>query len=98
MHPKNTTLIDKKALLEMIPLAERAIDRLEKEGEFPRRMALPTTRLLGIWPRSRRGLNRAEAAKLIGRGPELWRLTYGLRSEANRAHWTSRGIGGRPHE
>lgn len=42
-------------------------------------------------------MNRAEVAKLIGRGPELWRLTYGLRSEANRAHWTSRGIGGVAH-
>ena len=61
MHPKNTTLTDKKALLEMIPLAERAIDRLEKEGEFPRRMALTNYKVawdlaeVEAWIESRRG-------------------------------------------
>ncbi|AQT88155.1 TPA: AlpA family phage regulatory protein [Enterobacter kobei] len=61
MHHQNKTLIDKKALLEMIPLAERAIDRLEKEGQFPRRMALTNYKVawdlaeVEAWIESRRG-------------------------------------------
>lgn len=34
------TLINKKKLLEMIPLSERAIYDIEKRGEFPKRIAL----------------------------------------------------------
>ena len=34
------TLINRKKLLEMIPLAERTIYNLEQRGEFPRRIAL----------------------------------------------------------
>ncbi|CAE6695541.1 hypothetical protein R75465_00218 [Paraburkholderia aspalathi] len=61
MHQKNIKLIDKKALLAMIPLAERAIDRLEKEGRFPRRMALTNYKVawdlaeVEAWIESRRG-------------------------------------------
>ena len=61
MHHQNKTLIDKKALLEMIPLAERAIYRLEKEGQFPRRMALTNYKVawdlaeVEAWIESRRG-------------------------------------------
>ena len=34
------TLINRKRLLAMIPLAERTIYNLEQRGEFPRRIAL----------------------------------------------------------
>ena len=34
------TLINRKTLLAMIPLSDRAIFNLEKRGEFPRRIAL----------------------------------------------------------
>lgn len=36
----NKTLINRKVLLEMIPLSSRTIYNLEKRGEFPRRIAL----------------------------------------------------------
>ncbi|MBN8768760.1 MAG: AlpA family phage regulatory protein [Stenotrophomonas nitritireducens] len=36
----NKTLINRKKLLAMIPLAERTIYNLEQRGEFPRRIAL----------------------------------------------------------
>ncbi|HEX7854841.1 MAG TPA: AlpA family phage regulatory protein [Sphingobium sp.] len=35
-----TTLIDRKKLHAMIPLAERTIYNMEQRGEFPRRIAL----------------------------------------------------------
>ena len=38
--PKIPTLINKKKLLSMIPLSDRAILDMEKRGEFPRRIAL----------------------------------------------------------
>lgn len=34
------TLINRKTLLQMIPLCDRAIYNLEQRGEFPRRIAL----------------------------------------------------------
>ena len=34
------TLINRKMLLAMIPLSERAIFNMEKRGDFPRRIAL----------------------------------------------------------
>lgn len=34
------TLINRKKLLAMIPLSERAIYNMEQRGEFPRRIAL----------------------------------------------------------
>lgn len=34
------TLINRKALLEMIPLSARTIYNLEQRGEFPRRIVL----------------------------------------------------------
>lgn len=34
------TLINRKKLLEMIPLSTRTIYNLEKRGDFPRRIAL----------------------------------------------------------
>lgn len=37
---KNKTLINRKKLLEMIPLSERTIFNMEQRGEFPRRIAL----------------------------------------------------------
>ncbi|MCY0799882.1 AlpA family phage regulatory protein [Providencia rettgeri] len=36
----NKTLINRKVLLEMIPLSSRTIYNLEKRGEFSRRIAL----------------------------------------------------------
>jgi len=36
----NKTLINRKVLLEIIPLSSRTIYNLEKRGEFPRRIAL----------------------------------------------------------
>jgi prophage regulatory protein len=35
-----TTLINKRTLLAMIPLSEKAIYNMEQRGEFPRRIAL----------------------------------------------------------
>ncbi|AOJ09620.1 helix-turn-helix transcriptional regulator [Burkholderia mayonis] len=35
-----TVLINRKRLLEMIPLCERTILNLEKDGKFPRRIVL----------------------------------------------------------
>ena len=37
---KNKTLIDRKKLQAMIPLAERTIFNMEQRGEFPRRIVL----------------------------------------------------------
>ncbi|WP_041852988.1 helix-turn-helix transcriptional regulator [Vibrio antiquarius] len=37
---EHKTLINRKALLEMIPLSDRTIYNLEKRGEFPRRIVL----------------------------------------------------------
>ncbi|WP_329604355.1 helix-turn-helix transcriptional regulator [Undibacterium griseum] len=37
---KTKTLINRKSLLAMIPLAERTIFNMEQRGEFPRRIAL----------------------------------------------------------
>ncbi|MFA2151005.1 helix-turn-helix transcriptional regulator [Escherichia coli] len=36
----HSTLINRKTLLEMIPLSARTIYKLEQRGEFPRRIAL----------------------------------------------------------
>ncbi|MCL6334937.1 AlpA family phage regulatory protein [Pectobacterium versatile] len=36
----NSTLINRKTLLKMIPLSARTIYNLELRGEFPRRIAL----------------------------------------------------------
>ncbi|PHP91433.1 transcriptional regulator [Pantoea agglomerans] len=36
----NSTLINRKTLLKMIPLSARTIYNLEQRGEFPRRIAL----------------------------------------------------------
>ena len=35
-----TTLINRKTLLAMIPLADRTIYNMEKRGDFPRRIVL----------------------------------------------------------
>ena len=40
IEAKNKTLINRKKLLAMIPLAERTIYNMEQRGEFPRRIAL----------------------------------------------------------
>lgn len=37
---RGRTLINRKKLLAMIPLAERTIFNMERRGEFPRRIAL----------------------------------------------------------
>ncbi|EEE2912079.1 AlpA family phage regulatory protein [Salmonella enterica subsp. enterica serovar Uganda] len=42
-----TVLIDKKKLLEIIPFSERAIFNLEKQGAFPRRIALSSRKV--VW-------------------------------------------------
>lgn len=51
MHTKlthrPTVLIDKKRLLEIIPFSERAIFNLEKQGAFPRRIALSSRKV--VW-------------------------------------------------
>lgn len=39
------TLIDRKRLLEMIPLSERTIFDMEQRGEFPRRICLTVRRV-----------------------------------------------------
>lgn len=40
IEAKNKTLINRKKLLAMIPLAERTIYNMEQRGAFPRRIAL----------------------------------------------------------
>ena len=40
IKPKSKTLINRKKLHAMIPLAERTIYNMEQRGEFPRRIAL----------------------------------------------------------
>ena len=40
-----TTLIDRKRLLSMIPLAERTIFDMEQRGEFPHRISLTARRV-----------------------------------------------------
>lgn len=40
-----TTLIDRKTLLSMIPLAERTIFDMEQRGEFPHRISLTARRV-----------------------------------------------------
>ena len=37
---RNKVLINRKKLLDMIPLSSRTIYNLERRGEFPRRIAL----------------------------------------------------------
>lgn len=34
-------MLNKKMLREMVPLSPRAIDAMERRGDFPRRFALP---------------------------------------------------------
>ena len=41
-EPTITRLINRKTLLEMIPLSDRAIYDMEKRGDFPARIALTT--------------------------------------------------------
>lgn len=45
MKTPGKTLINRKQLLQMIPLSERTILDMEKRGEFPRRFAI-TSRLV----------------------------------------------------
>lgn len=40
-------LINKKTLHSMIPLSERTIDAMEKDGKFPRRFALTSRNV--VW-------------------------------------------------
>ena len=42
---KITTLINRKTLLAMIPLSDRAIYDMEKRGEFPRRIVLTSRKV-----------------------------------------------------
>ncbi len=42
MNEPTTRLINRKTLLEMIPLSDRAIYDMEKRGDFPARIALTT--------------------------------------------------------
>ncbi len=42
---KITTLINRKTLLAMIPLSDRAIYNMEKCGEFPRRIVLTSRKV-----------------------------------------------------
>ena len=42
---KITTLINRKTLLAMIPLSDRAIYNMEKRGEFPRRIVLTSRKV-----------------------------------------------------
>ena len=42
---KLTTLINRKTLLAMIPLSDRAIYDMEKRGEFPRRIVLTSRKV-----------------------------------------------------
>ena len=42
---KITTLINRKTLLAMIPLSDRAIYDMEKRGEFPRRIILTSRKV-----------------------------------------------------
>lgn len=54
-------LINKKKLLEMIPLSERAIYDMEKRGDFPKRIALTSRnvawelREIEAWIEDRKG-------------------------------------------
>ncbi|EGG8166711.1 AlpA family phage regulatory protein [Salmonella enterica subsp. enterica serovar Yaba] len=41
----NSTLINRKTLLKMIPLSARTIYNLEQRGEFPRRIALTSRKV-----------------------------------------------------
>ncbi|MBW2958746.1 MULTISPECIES: helix-turn-helix transcriptional regulator [Gammaproteobacteria] len=43
----NKVLISKKQLLAMIPLCERTIYNFEKQGKFPRRIALSSRKV--VW-------------------------------------------------
>jgi prophage regulatory protein len=43
----NTVLISKKQLLAIIPLCERTIYNFEKQGKFPRRIALSSRKV--VW-------------------------------------------------
>lgn len=45
MKTPGKTLINRKQLLQIVPLSERTILDMEKRGEFPRRFAI-TTRLV----------------------------------------------------
>ncbi len=54
------TLINKKKLLAMVPLAERTIYNMEQRGDFPRRIALTSRNVAWVlaevedWIESRR--------------------------------------------
>lgn len=43
----NSTLINKKTLLKIVPLSDRTIYNLEQRGEFPRRIALTSRNV--VW-------------------------------------------------
>ena len=68
-----TKLINRKTLLGMIPLSERAIFDMEKRGDFPRRIALTSRNVawelseVEAWVQSR----KQTGAKAGRPGPEL---------------------------
>jgi len=61
--PPIRTLINRKALLAMIPLAERTIFNMEKRGEFPARIALTSRNVawdlaeVEAWIEARKGFH-----------------------------------------
>ena len=66
-------LINRKKLLAMIPLSDRAIYNMEKRGEFPKRIALTSRnvawdlREVEAWIEARKG----SGAKAARPGPQV---------------------------
>lgn len=66
------TLINRKKLLAMIPLSDRAIYNLEKRGDFPKRIALTSRNVawdlheVELWIASR----KASGAQAARPGPQ----------------------------
>ncbi|WP_425522098.1 helix-turn-helix transcriptional regulator [Xanthomonas citri] len=71
----------------MIPLCERTIYNFEKQGKFPRRIALSSRKVVWDLGEVEEWIDACKGpVRLPGPewGPELWRLTYGLRSKTSR--------------
>lgn len=67
----NRTLINKKTLLEMIPLCERTIYNLEQRGEFPIRIALTSRNVVWDLADIERWIELRKASGIQARRPGM---------------------------
>lgn len=83
-------LISKKQLLEMIPLCERTIYNFEKQGKFPKRIALSSRKVVWDLAEVEAWIDACKHSGSVPRpewGPELWRPTCRRHLRVDRLYW-----------